>query len=658
MKKLPSLRVWALTLVALGAASVVAGQAGPSWPYAGQNLSNTRFAASETMLSTSTVGNLAVKWIFTTADDVAATPSVDAPGKALYVPDWGGNLYKINTDTGKAIWTHMMTDYGLAPGTISRTTPVISSNTLIVAASPYIGEQQALGAYLLAINTATGNLIWKVQPDPDVNALLTGSPIVYNGVVYLGVSSQGEAYTAPTFRGSVAAFSLASGALLWQTYTVPPGYSGGPVWSSTPVIDTKRGSLYVTTGNNYTVPQSVENCEELASSPAAILACQDPANYFDSVVAMDLTTGAIKWGRRMLADDAFVGACIVAIPGCPDPEGPDYDFGSGPNLFTTIINGQSTDIVGAGQKSGVYWALNPDNGNVVWFCQVGPGGKLGGIEWGTATDYTQVYVAVSNSRHVPFKLSPSGTSWNGGSWAALGASAGKINWQVADPGTSTTQLGAPALALGPVTVANGVVYVPSMSGFVYALAASSGATLWSYNTGASVNGGAAVVNGSVYWGTGYGHFPKTSPVGTSSNKLFAFSLPAGGNPPPPISKNTPYTYQDATQNTIDAGWYQSDSVMHEWTYNNGVHQQFEWTNGGNICNNGTGGTGLCWAARGNVLHQISGGGDIFTIAVSGSSGYTLYDVTAQKYVNPAGGQGQGYSITLSSSPSVWTLALQ
>ncbi len=284
--------------------------------------------------------------------------------------------------------------------------------------------------------------------------------------------------------------------------------------------------MYVTTGNNYTVPQTVEDCEQAASSPAAILACQDPANYFDSIVALDLTTGAIKWGRRMLADDAFIGSCIMALPGCPEPTGPDYDFGSGANLFTTIVNGQATDVVGAGQKSGAYWALNPDNGNVLWFRHVGPGGKFGGIQWGTATDYRQIYVAVSNSHHKPFNLQPSGMPWNGGAWAALGAPAGNINWEVIDPGTSLTVPGAPSLALGPLTVANGVVYAPSMSGFVYALDATSGAILWSYDTGASVNGGAAVVNGSVYWGSGYGHFPKTSPLGTSNNKLFAFCLAA------------------------------------------------------------------------------------------------------------------------------------
>jgi len=39
------------------------------------------------------------------------------------------------------------------------------------------------------------------------------------------------------------------------------------------------------------------------------------------------------------------------------------------------------NIVGLGQKSGIYWALNPDNGNIVWSTPVGPGSSLGGIEW-------------------------------------------------------------------------------------------------------------------------------------------------------------------------------------------------------------------------------------------------------------------------------------
>jgi polyvinyl alcohol dehydrogenase (cytochrome) len=155
---------------------------------------------------------------------------------------------------------------------------------------------------------------------------------------------------------------------------------------------------------------------------------------------------------------------------------------------------------------------------------VGAGGILGGIQWGTATDGQQIYAALSNSSHMNYTLQPSGTVWNGGSWAALDPGTGNANWQVEDPGTSTVDPDQKAMSMGPVTVANGVVYVPSMSGFVYALDASSGATLWSYNTGASVNAGAAVVNGTVYWGSGYSHFPRLFPVGTASHQFFAFTL--------------------------------------------------------------------------------------------------------------------------------------
>ena len=83
-----------------------------------------------------------------------------------------------------------------------------------------------------------------------------------------------------------------------------------------------------------------------------------------------------------------------------------------------------------------------------------------------------------------------------------------------------------ALALAPTTVANGVVYVASMSGHMYALNAATGATLWSFKAPGSVNAAPAVVDGTLYWGTGYHNFPSAAPLGTASNRFYAFSLPA------------------------------------------------------------------------------------------------------------------------------------
>jgi polyvinyl alcohol dehydrogenase (cytochrome) len=192
---------------------------------------------------------------------------------------------------------------------------------------------------------------------------------------------------------------------------------------STPVIDPQRNSVYVGTGNNYSVPSSVEQCFALNNN---FPKCADPKDYFDSVVALDLDTGQVNWAARALKYDAWNVNCIETItppsykvsfvpgPNCPSPTGPDYDFGgAGPNLNS--LNGR--DILGIGEKSGIYWAINPNSGAAVWNTQVGPGSSLGGIEWGTATDGNRIYVPISNLSGVPYQLQPSGASVNSGSWA-------------------------------------------------------------------------------------------------------------------------------------------------------------------------------------------------------------------------------------------------
>jgi polyvinyl alcohol dehydrogenase (cytochrome) len=58
---------------------------------------------------------------------------------------------------------------------------------------------------------------------------------------------------------------------------------------------------------------------------------------------------------------------------------------------------------------------------------------------------------------------------------------------------------------------------------VYGLEALTGKILFQYDTGGSVIDGPSIVDGSVYWGSGYQHI---SP-GVGNNKVFAFNLPAG-----------------------------------------------------------------------------------------------------------------------------------
>ena len=75
--------------------------------------------------------------------------------------------------------------------------------------------------------------------------------------------------------------------------------------------------------------------------------------------------------------------------------------------------------------------------------------------------------------------------------------------------------------MGSLSAANGVVYAPSFSGYVYAIDAETGAFLWSFQTGGSVVDGPSIASGSVFWGSGYGH----TPPGTPNNKVYAFTVP-------------------------------------------------------------------------------------------------------------------------------------
>ena len=495
-------------------------QAG-QWRIAGQNLSNTWSQPAEHSIGLANVKNLSPKWVFTTGGDVSATPTVG--GDAVYFPDWGGNLFAVKKNSGQLIWSHKISEYDGVDGAISRVSPAVDGDRLIIGD---ILSSKAVhnGANVMALDRQTGTLRWITQVDSHPAAIITGSPVVFKGVVYIGVSSSEEAlalnpaYACCSFRGSIVALDAKSGAILWKTFDMPDNggqtdqYSGGAVWQP-PAIDPKRGTLFIGTGNNYTAPADVVACQN--ATPTAN--CAAPDDFFDTALALDLKTGQIKWSKRLQGFDTWTVACHLPAgtnPNCPVPSSPDFDLGgSGPNLVG--------NIVGFGQKSGIFWALNADDGNIVWSTPVGPGASLGGIEWGTATDGKRIYVAIANSDHLPYTLVPSGQQITWGAWSALDVATGKILWQTADPTPG-------AIDRGSVSVANGVMYAGSNSGQMYALNATTGDILWDFASGGTVLDGPSIVGGTLFWGSGYQNIQ-----GTGNNKVYAFTLTGsehgGGN---------------------------------------------------------------------------------------------------------------------------------
>jgi polyvinyl alcohol dehydrogenase (cytochrome) len=152
------------------------------------------------------------------------------------------------------------------------------------------------------------------------------------------------------------------------------GPSGAPIWS-TPTIDAERGRVYVTTGENTSLPATRTS---------------------DAVIALDLESGRQLWVFQGTPRDVWHMGCGRGSPNCPSPDESilqDWDFG-GSAILAPLPDGR--DLLLVGQKSGHLWALDPDDGQLVWAHRRGRGGALGGNHWGIARDGERVFLTISD----------------------------------------------------------------------------------------------------------------------------------------------------------------------------------------------------------------------------------------------------------------------
>ncbi len=276
---------------------------------------------------------------------------------------------------------------------------------------------------------------------------LYGSPQVWDGKVFVGTSGYfGEQVTGieVSARGTINALAARDGKRLWKTYTVPEGHDGGAVWS-TPSIDPDTGRLYIGTGNAYHQP----------AGPMT-----------DSMVQLNSKNGKVVDYFQATAGDAWNGVEDSL-------ESPDADFGSSANLFT-LADGRK--VIGQGQKSGVYWAVDRETMDPVWSSLTGPGSFQGGIVGSTAFDDGRIYGPNSLTSQV---------------WAV--GREGLPAWTSSD---------VTPLHYGAVSVANGVVYSTDVGGFLNARDAATGLPVAKLSLGAPSWAGIAIAGGYVYTATG------------------------------------------------------------------------------------------------------------------------------------------------------------
>jgi polyvinyl alcohol dehydrogenase (cytochrome) len=493
--------------------------AAPHWNGWGAGIEQRRFQpAAMAKLAPEDVPRLKLKWAFGFPHAYRADGQPIVVGGWLFVGSINGNVYALDAKSGCLHWSFD------ADGPV-RTAISIGKDQRGLSA--YFGDQRA-NAY--GVDALSGKLLWKTHVDDHRYAIVTGAPTLSGGILYVPVSSGEEVaganalYACCTFRGSVVALDAASGKLLWKAYTIPEeakptgknladvelrGPSGAGIWSS-PAVDLKQRMVYATTGDNYSDP---------------------PADTSDAFMAFRLDTGAVAWSRQMTAGDAYTIACAPSsrdATNCPKAKGPDLDFGSSPILVELPGGGRALI---AGQKSGVVHALDPDRGGaVLWQRRVGEGGLVGGVQWGSAADDRNVYVALSDVKFSgpPFQLDPKA----GGGLFALSLATGEVVWHTPHPGCGDTPGCSPAQSAA-VTAIPGVVFSGGLDGHLRAYDAGSGKIVWDVDTkaayrtvngvkadGGSIDGpGAVVVDGVLYTNSGYAFLG-----GTPGNVLLAFSV--------------------------------------------------------------------------------------------------------------------------------------
>ena len=495
------------------------------WNGWGNGLNQKRFQSSSiSRIALKDFSKLKLSWAyaFTNSNKVDAQPTVI--GNVIYSSGGTNLIHAIDLLTGCKIWSVSLS---------GRVRTAIVAGEIDSKSLLFLGDQNGVAYAYDALN---GKKIWEKKLDDHPYTQITGSPILFNSVVYFPTSSgreEGAAtdpnYPCCTFRGSLSALRANDGSDIWKTYTISEipqknknekfGPSGAGIWSS-PTVDPENGTIYVATGNNFSLPAT---------------------NTSDSILALSLVNGSILWVKQVTSRDTTNVSCYTENrKNCPSLGAPDYDFASSVILTK---DRQNKKILLAGQKSGVITALDPDkNGEIIWQKKIGDGSPLGGIQYGMTTDDNNVYAAIS---FVSVQRSTSSTKgaqqghdgWyllnsRGGGLHALDISTGDIKWSTPHPGCNQipgcSQAQSAALTSGEDFVLSG-----GLDGFMRAYSNVSGKIIWEVDTkinlksnngmtvkGGSIDGpGPILVNNMLLVSSGY-----LFQGGIPGNALLAFSL--------------------------------------------------------------------------------------------------------------------------------------
>lgn len=428
-------------------------------------LGNNGFNSSETSINVTTAAALQLYWAYHAEGSITAQPVV--VNGTIYWGSWDGFEHATNLN-GEQVWA---TNLGITTDTTDGCYPTSAGVASTATVAPLtIGGITTLVVFVgggdadfYALNAFNGHVIWKTSLGSSPAYFIWSSPVVYNGSIYIGVSSFGD---CPAIQGQFVQMSMVDGSIQNVFNVVPDGCVGGSVWGS-PTLDPSTGELYIATGNAST--------------------CSTTENYAVSVIELHAS------------DLAVAGSWQVP----PSQWAIDSDFGSTPTLFTATIGGATLPMVGAINKNGIYYAFTRGaiSNGPVWTAQISNAvGSIASSAW----DGTRLYVAGGN------------TTINGkfceGSLRALDLGTGNFIWE---------RCLQDSRVLAAVTVVPGLVVV-EQGRFVLRVEATTGKILFEYEDSSKDSifwAPATISHGMLYVGNMDGNLYAFGPYRTSPRHL-------------------------------------------------------------------------------------------------------------------------------------------
>jgi polyvinyl alcohol dehydrogenase (cytochrome) len=457
---------------------------------------------------------------------------------AVFFGDIHGVAYALDASTGELIWK-MLTD----PHPLSRITgtPVLHDGRLFVPVAsleePESGQADyeccSFRGFLSALDAATGKLIWKTYTIAEAAQVVGKNSRGKNMLAPSGAGiwatptldlkrraiyvTTGNAFSGmPKSANAVMAFNMDSGKILWTMQALPfdvwhngcpqtiPGRAGGagrggagrggPAGGPGAGLGAGRGAGAAGAGAAAAPGVAAQGPGPGAGAPGAGAAGAPPAGQGG---------GGRGAGRGI----------PYPTENCPNPTGPDWDFAAPATLATTT---DGRDVIIAAQKQGLVWAVNPENGAVIWKQDVAReiAGGRGETLFGGAVDSEKAYFGLISGAHLALDLKTGEELW----YVPIQRPAGRENKRG---------------VVGAVTLIPGVLLSGAGDGMIRGVSSKTGQLLWQFDTaqefktinevpargGSLASGGPTVANGMVYIGSGYPGFQGGDP----GNVLLAFA---------------------------------------------------------------------------------------------------------------------------------------